>query len=153
MIRIRVNGIPAPQGSKRHVGNGRMVESSKAVGPWREAVRAEAQRVISAGDVTPWASVALADAVSVTAVFLLPRPQSHYGTGRNAGQVRPSAPPFPAGRPDLDKLLRALLDGLTAAGVWRDDAQVASISAAKVYARHGEACGVVIDVDGMKEEA
>jgi crossover junction endodeoxyribonuclease RusA len=150
-----VNGLPAPQGSKRHVGNGRMVESSKAVGPWREAVRAEAQKVLARLPVPRkfegriyWDGAA----ASVTAVFLLPRPQGHYGTGRNSGTIRPSAPPFPAGRPDLDKLLRSTLDGLTEAGVWRDDAQVASIYAAKQYARPGVACGVIIEVDGLKEE-
>src|ERR1700676_3259288 len=37
-MKITVRGIPAPQGSKRHVGGGRMIEMSKAVGPWREAV-------------------------------------------------------------------------------------------------------------------
>ena len=39
-LRNEVLGTPAPQGSKRHVGGGRMVESSKLVGPWREAVKA-----------------------------------------------------------------------------------------------------------------
>lgn len=36
---IIVHGIPAPQGSKRHLGNGVMVEMSKKVKPWREAVK------------------------------------------------------------------------------------------------------------------
>jgi hypothetical protein len=31
-------GDPAPQGSKRHVGGGRLVESSKRVAPWRDTV-------------------------------------------------------------------------------------------------------------------
>ena len=39
-LRINVLGTPAPQGSKRHVGRGIMVESSRLVGPWREAVKA-----------------------------------------------------------------------------------------------------------------
>ena len=43
MTTFHITGItPAPQGSKRHVGNGRMVESSAKVKPWREAVRQEA---------------------------------------------------------------------------------------------------------------
>lgn len=32
-------GTPAPQGSKRHVGRGVMIESSKNLKPWREAVK------------------------------------------------------------------------------------------------------------------
>jgi Holliday junction resolvase RusA-like endonuclease len=35
--------------------------------------------------------------------------------------------------PDLDKLVRAILDSLTGV-VWRDDAQVVDIVARKVYA-------------------
>jgi hypothetical protein len=38
LLRVDVYGLPAPQGSKRHVGGGRMIEASKKVGPWREAV-------------------------------------------------------------------------------------------------------------------
>ena len=99
-------GAPAPQGSKRHVGGGRLVESSRAVGPWREAVRAETQRAASGHS--------LRGAVGVRLSFILPRPRSHYRTGRNAHLLRDSAPVWPASRPDLDKLVRAVLDGLTA---------------------------------------
>ena len=38
MIWFFVPGVPAPQGSKRHVGNGRMVESSKDLPAWRHSV-------------------------------------------------------------------------------------------------------------------
>ena len=38
-IFIPVIGIPAPQGSKRHVGNGIMIENSKRVKPWRQDVK------------------------------------------------------------------------------------------------------------------
>ena len=46
-VEFEVVGLPAAQGSKRHVGNGVMVESSKALKPWRSAV-AEAARDIAA---------------------------------------------------------------------------------------------------------
>ena len=132
MIVIEVRGLPAPQGSKRHVGNGIMVESSKAVGPWREAVRAETQR---ARQVT--AAAPMGGAVYVEVIFALPRPRGHWRTGRNAGILRGSAPAYPSGRPDLDKLLRAVLDGLTMGGAWKDDAQVALVNASKVYGDPG----------------
>jgi Holliday junction resolvase RusA-like endonuclease len=133
VITIEVRGLPAPQGSKRHVGGGRMIEMSKAVGPWREAVRAETQRVVTE---TPIGQP-LHPPVALEVTFRLPRPASHYGTGRNAGRLKPSAPDFPAGRPDLDKLLRAVLDGLTAGGAWADDAQVVNLAAWKVYGPPG----------------
>ena len=36
-------------------------------------------------------------------------------------------------RPDLDNLIKAVLDGLNTAGIWRDDAQIATLSASKVW--------------------
>jgi crossover junction endodeoxyribonuclease RusA len=74
-------------------------------------------------------------AVSVHLGFELPRPIGHYGTGRNAGQIRQSAPPEPTVMPDLDKLVRCVCDALTDAGVWKDDAQVVQLIAAKRYAK------------------
>ena len=35
--------------------------------------------------------------------------------------------------PDIDKLIRAILDGLTDAQVWHDDGQVVWLQAAKRY--------------------
>jgi crossover junction endodeoxyribonuclease RusA len=125
MIKITVDGIPAPQGSKVRNRAGAIYESNKAVGPWREAVRAETQRVVErplTGGVLAWIE------------FRLARPRGHYGTGRNAGTVRASAPDYPHGKPDLDKLARAVLDGLTAGGAWTDDAQVVALEVYKVYA-------------------
>lgn len=125
-MRIQVHGIPAPQGSKRHVGNGVMVESSAKVKPWREAVK--------------WATIEAAfepfhdGPVRVLLEFFLPRPQGHYGTGRNACEVKASAPTRPHRKPDLDKLIRSTLDALGEAGVWRDDSQVCYVEAAKWYA-------------------
>ena len=143
MIAFRVNGTPAPQGSKRHVGGGRMVESSRAVGPWREAVRAEAQREANR---LGWFETACFETVpvSVVLVFILPRPKSHF---TSKGALTKSAPAYPR-RPDLDKLVRAVLDGLTAGGVVADDSQVTSLDAAKVYASNGQIPGVVIEVEG-----
>lgn len=70
--------------------------------------------------------------VRVEATFYLQRPKAHCGTGRNAGVVKASAPAYPTGRPDVDKLLRALLDALTGTVV-EDDAQVVEARARKVY--------------------
>src|SRR5690554_1458850 len=73
-LMVRVHGIPAPQGSKKYVGNGRMIESSKKVGPWREAVKAA---ILTATGHKP---TTLDGAVQVDITFILPRPKGHYGT-------------------------------------------------------------------------
>jgi crossover junction endodeoxyribonuclease RusA len=128
MIEIDVNGTPAPQGSKRHVGGGRMVESSKKVKPWRSAISTEAAN----HTFDPWPYV------GVFVIFRLKRPKSHYRTGRFADQLRADAPLYPAKYPDLDKLCRSTLDGLKAGGAFGDDAQVVTLEAAKLYADNGQ---------------
>jgi len=135
VITVTVNGLPAPQGSKKSVGNGRMIEVSKALGPWREAVRTETQNVLSAGA----APIPRGVAVDLLVTFWLPRPKAHHG----ARGLRPSAPRFHTTRVDLDKLVRAAGDGLTAGGVWQDDSQVVVIHAEKRYAGGDQPPGMV----------
>jgi len=137
---IKVWGIPAPQGSKRHVGRGIMIESSKKVKPWREAVKHAALAVLPDGH-QPFTG-----SVTIDVAFFLPRPQGHYGTGRNAGQLRPSAPTLPAVRPDLDKLVRSTLDALGDAWVFTDDARITTILAVKEYADTEHPPGAYIQI-------
>jgi Holliday junction resolvase RusA-like endonuclease len=146
---IRVYGTPAPQGSKRafvnkHSGRVQVVESSKAVKPWRQAVLyaalEERRRPGRPAHET------LAGPVAVTVEFLLARPKGHYGTGRNAGLVKESAPGRPAVRPDLDKLVRSTLDALKEAGVYGDDSQIVALMATKFFSGGGVDSGAVIMV-------
>jgi crossover junction endodeoxyribonuclease RusA len=134
---IEVHGTPAPQGSKIRNRYGAVYESNRNVAPWREAIRAEAQRQVL---------VPLAGAVFCRITFRMPRPQGHYGTGRNAGRVRNGAPGLPAGKPDIDKLARAVLDGLTDGGAWKDDGQVIKLDAMKMYALPGMPTGCRIEL-------
>ena len=113
MLKLRVYGDPAPQGSKRHVGNGRMIEASKKVGPWRVAV---AEAVAALPPFEP-----LDGPVEVDVTFFLPRPRS----------VRRLLPHVP---PDLDKLERGLNDALVKAGAIVDDGLIVRAYAAKFYA-------------------
>ena len=59
------------------------------------------------------------DPVEISLIFILARP-------RTVTRLEPTVPP------DLDKLVRAVLDGLTAIA-YRDDAQVTTITATKEY--------------------
>ena len=145
---LRVYGDPAPQGSKRAiptVGRGgrvrvSLVESSKRVRPWRDAVVAAALAQPS--------RPRHAGAVGVVVRFFIPRPKSHYGSGRNAGVVRASAPPFPTSRAvgDLDKLQRSTFDGLTDTGVVVDDSHIVMVDAWKLWADDPADAGAVIRV-------
>jgi crossover junction endodeoxyribonuclease RusA len=145
VVIIIVNGMPAPQGNHRVNRSGAVYETSKAVGPWREAVRAETQRAML------MLSGAFTGPVKVTLKFVVPRPKGHYRTGRNAGMLRDAAPSWPAGKPDVDKLARAVLDGLTAGGAWKDDSQVVQLFAGKSYAAQ-DSPGCVITVHDLEAE-
>jgi Holliday junction resolvase RusA-like endonuclease len=128
VITLVTLGKPAPQGSKRHVGNGIMVESSKHVKPWRDAVRSDAIETMDG-------AAPLDGPVVVEMVFTFARPRSHYRTGRNAHLLRDDAPPRPATIPDLSKLARSTEDALKDAGVIRDDSLIVEYRRlAKVFA-------------------
>ncbi|MGW7710915.1 RusA family crossover junction endodeoxyribonuclease [Streptomyces sp. NPDC054771] len=141
VLEIVVRGLPGPQGSKRHVGGGRMVESSAKVTPWREAVVWAAVRARKqARDFAP-----LTGPVRADMIFSFDRPKGHFGTGRNAGLVRPSAALRPDVPPDLSKLARSTEDALTTSGVYRDDALIVEYGAlGKWYTTdHGRVPGVL----------
>lgn len=129
-LTITVYGLPAPQGSKRHLGRGVLVESSKKVKPWREAVKAAALAVLLPAGLAPLDGPLVADMV-----FTFTRPRSHYRTGRNAHLLRDTAPAAPTSPPDLSKLARSTEDALTDAGAYVDDARIVAYRRlAKVYA-------------------
>lgn len=74
--------------------------------------------------------------------FYRVRPAGHFGTGRNAGVLKASAEPYPAKRPDVLKLARAVEDALTGI-IWRDDAQIVEESLRKLY---GEPAHIMVRV-------
>ncbi len=117
-LSIRVLGRPSPQGSKRHVGGGRMVEASKYLPAWRKTVtEAALEAVAEAG----WET--LTGPVSFRVLFVLSRPKTIASNKRV----------FPIVPPDIDKLVRAVADSCTSAGVWADDSNICKLEAYKIY--------------------
>lgn len=143
-LRFFVPGVPAAQGSKKHVGKGIMVESSAALRPWRDSVTWHARDALAGRPPIPRGTP-----VSVYLQFQFRRPASHYGTGRNADKLRGDAPLWVAKKPDADKLARAVLDALTAAGVWVDDSQAVHLTVDKLYVETAGAIGADITVRGL----
>lgn len=134
-LSFTVPGIPVPQGSKRFVGNGRMIEANAGLKPWRAEVIAAA---IEAADANPdWVSTSSRRATYAARVeFQFPRPKAHLGTQG----VKPGAPVHHGTRPDLDKLIRSVFDALTQSGVIGDDSQIVKLVGGKYY---GPPCLVV----------
>ena len=110
-----------------------MVESSAKVKPWREAVRQEALKIGLAITAEP---------VYLHLLFRFRRPQGHYNA---KGEIKASARVEHITRPDLDKLCRSTLDGLTGV-LFKDDSQVAFLVASKEYALAGELEGCQIEI-------
>lgn len=138
-LSFTVPGIAAGQGSKRSVGGGVMVESSRALPAWRDHVTQLARVAIDGLEGFPIAG----QAVNLDLTFRFPRPKSHYRSGRHAGELKLDCPVWVTKAPDADKIARAVGDSLTAAGVWRDDALVATLHVRKVYA---DARGPGVDI-------
>ena len=115
----------APQGSKRHIGGGVMIEASKRVKPFRSDLQGVAI------DATPvdW-DLGLEYHLQVDFHFL--RPKSHF---TSKGFLTKAAPLLPTGRQigDTDKLIRSVCDALTGI-IWYDDSQVVDITAKKRFA-------------------
>lgn len=122
-LTITVLGKPAPQGSKRHVGGGRMIEQSKRILPWREAVKAAAWQAREDRNFVDRFAPGAPLAAEVT--FCFDKPKSAPKRSRTWPTTRSSG--------DVDKLLRSTFDALTDAGTFKDDAQIVDVHARKVF--------------------
>jgi len=112
VIYFSVDGKPIPQGSMKFIRPGVMIHSRAAeLALWRALVAQEAKKHIG---------VPLEEPIALEAHFRLIR-------GKSVKR------PFPTVPPDLDKLLRSIMDAGTSV-IWLDDAQVTQISCSKTYA-------------------
>ena len=133
-----VMGVAAPKGSTKSFpiprANGTMGVATMNANPktkeWQARVATEAQRAVIEQN---FQYIVKENEVHVSAEFYLPRPKSRKNKGFFV-------------KPDLDKLARALLDGLTKI-VFEDDSQVTVLSVGKAYAKDGEGPGVMITLE------
>ncbi|MER7131208.1 RusA family crossover junction endodeoxyribonuclease [Streptosporangium saharense] len=134
---IRVHGTPAGQGRVSFFGKGRAVHSNhKKLMPWRAAITdaarrelayafpADAARLVD-GQPVPILLGAIAAEITVT----VPKPKS--------APKRLTSWPITRTSHDIDHHARAVLDALTHAQVWKDDAQVVEMTIRKVYPGEG----------------
>lgn len=122
MIHLWVPGVPVQQGS---MVPGRPVRGPKGMRStmhshnpeelkaWRRAI-ADAIRATGHPQIGPY--------VEVSMVFHMPKPKTT------------KYPEYPAGTPDLDKLMRAAFDALTESGIVEDDARIVRATVEEVWA-------------------
>jgi len=104
--------------------------------------------VALAGKAAMEGNLPLTGSLAVWMTFILPRPKSHFGTGRNAHTLKPAFRDLGhTSKPDVLKLARSTEDALT--GIcWGDDSQTAYLCVSKIY---GEQPGVWIEVSQEDE--
>lgn len=121
-------GQPRPRAFARRMGN-KFVARVYDVGTaeqWKSQIALAAKPFIPTEPIT--------GAVALRILFHLPRPKAH---SRSNGELKPTAPTWHVGKPDLDNFAKAVMDALTQIGVWLDDSQVASLTLLKQYGRAG----------------
>lgn len=143
-----VLGVAAPQGSFRAMiskGTGKafLQQSSKRTMPWRQEVAAVAADACEGAE-GAWP---VNGPVGLRVSFFLPRPTGHAGKRG----LRPSAPRFPATKPDLSKLVRAIEDALTGI-VFSDDARIVWQRVEKLYADDGVAPHAEVEIEVLPEK-
>ena len=141
LITFRVDGIPAPKGSMsafavRKAGKptGRVVVTQRGSDKqteWTMRMHAVVQDVAREQE-------QLVGPVSVTVRFHLPKPKS-----------APKSKRFPDKMPDIDKLVRLVLDAITGTLI-EDDARVVYLQAIKQYADEGARPGADISLWPME---
>ena len=121
MIELWVNGIPKAQPRPRAFARGgraRVYDPSTAEG-WK------GQIAMAMKSMRP--SIPIDNPVEMQVDFYLPRPQ-RLMKAKDPGGVIPHT-----AKPDIDNLLKAVMDCITQIGVWKDDTQVAKITSTKYY--------------------
>lgn len=130
LVSFEILGVPAPQGSHTTItvgGKARVIPAGSKSGrakhkAWRTAVAETARDV---ADERPHDGP-----LQLTVTFRLPMPKSRPAAARRAGIWPHSV------KPDIDKVLRSTLDGLSDGGLIADDARICAVDM------------VAIEVDG-----
>ena len=134
-----VAGIPKAQPRvKAFVRGGHAgVYTPDSAESWKQAVRKEAT------ENAPESLVA--HPIRVELDFFLPRPKADY---KRDGSLKADRAIWHTSKPDLDNLIKAVMDAITdTERIWLDDSQICTVSATKSYALNASGCSVRIDAD------
>lgn len=135
MIRLYVQGKPIPKGNHKAFQRGSKIFITDAQGgtlsDWQDAIRVQARK---------YCKSPISETVFFLRVtFMFKHPKNHYtAKGDKSKHWRY----YHVKRPDVDKLLRAVLDALTGT-VYDDDSQVQLLNSTKKYA---DVEGAIIEI-------
>jgi len=113
-MRIIISGCPIAKKRPRFVrrGNGVITYNPQETeeGKWLLMAKGQVDRVLQGP-------------VRMECYFIFERPKSHFGTGRNSGEIKASAPEHHIQKPDIDNLVKFVKDCLNGVA-YRDDCQI-----------------------------
>jgi Holliday junction resolvase RusA-like endonuclease len=79
-----------------------------------------------------WKGKALKGAVGLSVVFYMPRPKSHFRTGKHSNKLKPTAPVWVTTKPDIDNCIKFVLDACNGI-LWEDDKTVCEVQSRMLY--------------------
>ena len=146
-----VAGSPVSKGSWSAFSShttGRMIfPKSAALRSWESSVANSVRIAASRSRIV--ADLLRRSSIHVELEFRISRSKSHYGTGKNSSLLKPSSPNAHTQKPDIDKLVRAVLDGIVKGDLIGDDSQVVSLIAKKRWckdSRENAGCLIIVAV-------
>jgi Holliday junction resolvase RusA-like endonuclease len=126
-IAFFIPGEPAPKGSLVAVQRGVYLESNRQrLNPWLQAIKGKARQLEALAPID--------GALEVEIIFYLTRPKS-------VARLLPNV------KPDLDKLIRGVFDGLK--GFISDDARIVRVTATKLYADYRYRAGAFVRIEQL----
>jgi Holliday junction resolvase RusA-like endonuclease len=147
MIEFTVEGLPKgqprPRAYARRMGNKYVarVYDSDVADDWKDCIDAVLKRNFAG-------RAPSLERMVVAMHFRMPRPQSHLNS---TGKLRTAAPTHHTSKPDIDNLIKCVLDRITQSElIWKDDSQVDKLVAQKVYSCDGKP-GVVVTIYGQED--
>lgn len=138
MISEYIEGSPKPQPRVKAVRRGAHVGvyTPSSADEWRDTVKRGLNR---------HAGKNIDGAFAVKLSFFLPRPRSHFRSGKFSHLLKESAPEYHTKAPDCDNLAKLVLDVMTKIAYFKDDSQVALLYVTKAYASDLDDEGVKIE--------
>ena len=71
-------------------------------------------------------------AITLKVRFCMPYPKKWFRTGKFAGELKPNAPVIYTNKPDIDNMLKFIMDSGNGV-IWHDDSQIWKVVVEKVY--------------------
>lgn len=130
-MNIKIDGIPKPQARPRFSSRGKFVKVYSPKSDWRKHLEKEFKKLDFYFD----------SAIVIDLDFYMPRPKSHYRSGKFSHIKKDNAPEYHISKPDIDNLTKPVFDAMEDAGILSNDSIIIGGERWKTY---GDEPGVEI---------